>query len=226
MKKTLFVFLLLSVILESWSLGGEKITTKTQRLEGTQKIYLTIDLCPSSKKYEKKLFDSLEKLGREKGKPIPVAIAVSGNWILHHKKELTALKKSYLNITWVNHSLTHPVENDFLNNPKVNFSHEVKGNIELMEKYGLKPSKYFRFPGLRHNEKRLKALKAMGYTNLDADAWLGKGEPIKNNSIVLIHGNGNEAPGVVDQFIKGLKSKSKALVFDSLVSDKPSQGLN
>ena len=65
------IFLLLSVILESWSLGGEKITSKTQRLEGTQRIYLTVDLCPSSKKYEKKLFDALEKLGHEQEKPIP-----------------------------------------------------------------------------------------------------------------------------------------------------------
>ena len=154
----------------------------------------------------------MEKLGHEQEKPIPVAVAVSGNWIIYHQKELAALKNSYLDITWVNHSLTHPFKNDFLNNPKVNFSHEVKGNIELMEKNGLKPSKYFRFPGLRHNEKRLKALKAMGYTNLDADAWLGKGQKIKNNSIVLIHGNGNEMAGIVEKFIKNLKT----IEFDSL----------
>jgi peptidoglycan/xylan/chitin deacetylase (PgdA/CDA1 family) len=99
-----------------------------------------------------------------------------------------------------------------LNNPTVNFTAEVVGNIKVMEKYGLKPSKYFRFPGLRHNAERLKELKAMGYINLDADAWLGKGQPIRNGAIVLIHGNGNEKPGVVKAFIDYLNKTSPRLV--------------
>jgi peptidoglycan/xylan/chitin deacetylase (PgdA/CDA1 family) len=167
-------------------------------------IILTIDLCPSSKPLDANLFNYLEALGHNLGKPVPVAIAVSGKWIERHEKELEQLKQKYLAITWVNHSYSHPVEKDYLNNPKVDFTYEVKHNLEVMKKHGLKPSKYFRFPGLRHNAERLAELKAMGYLNLNADAWLGKGQPIKNGSIVLIHGNGNEKAGVVDKFIAAM----------------------
>ena len=176
----------------------------TLALADAKSFVLSIDLCPSSKPYEKELFTHLDQWGRKQGKPVPVMIAVSGKWIEQHEKELEKLKQKYLSITWVNHSYSHPVENDFLNNPKVNFAYEVKHNIEVMKKHGLKPSKYFRFPGLRHNAERLKELKAMGYVNLDADAWLGKGQPIKNGSIILIHGNGNEKAGVVDKFIAAM----------------------
>lgn len=166
-------------------------------------IAITIDLCPSSKPYEAKLFKALEALR------VPIAVAISGGWIKEHPAELAEIKKLNLNITWVNHSFTHPVENDFLNNPKVDLKREVLANIELMKKNGLAPSKYFRFPGLRHNQARLKQLSALGYINLDANAWLDKGEKIKNGSIVLIHGNGNEQPGIVDGFIAWLKQNKK-----------------
>jgi len=175
-----------------------------------QSIIVTIDLCQSHRPFEKKLFETLAAIGKRQGRPVPVAVAISGGWIRRHQAELSAIKKLYLNITWVNHSFTHPVENDFLNNPKVDFRHEVLANIELMKQNGLTPSKYFRFPGLRHNAQRLAQLKALGYTNLDADAWLAKGQPIKNGSIILIHGNGNEDPGVVDKFIAYLlKNESR-----------------
>jgi peptidoglycan/xylan/chitin deacetylase (PgdA/CDA1 family) len=146
------------------------------------------------------------------GKPVPVAVAVSGRWIEHHSKELAEIKKMYLDVTWVNHSYSHPVGDDFLNNPKVEFKREVLGNVALMEKHHLKVSNYFRFPGLRHNAERLKELKAMGFINLDADAWLGKGQKIKEDSIVLIHGNGNERPGIVKRFINYLKSREQDIV--------------
>lgn len=174
-----------------------------------KQIYLTIDLCPSSHVYEAKLFNFLDQLGKQQGQKLPVAIAVSGSWVKGHEEELAQIKsKKHLAITWVNHSYSHPVKDDFLNNPQVNFQYEVLENIKVMQANGLKPSKYFRFPGLVHNQKRLAELKAMGYVNLDADAWLGKGQRIKNGSIVLIHGNGNEAPGIIDRFILAI-SQSK-----------------
>ncbi len=161
---------------------GNKYDKNASKFSGgkdIQSIILSVDLCPSSRPYEARLFDFLDDLGRESNKPVPVAVAVSGKWILKHKSELEAIKsKKYLDITWVNHSYSHSIEEDFLNNPKVNFSREVKANLALMKKYGLKPSQYFRFPGLVHNKERLSQLQEMGYINLDADAWLGKGREI------------------------------------------------
>ena len=174
-------------------------------------IAISIDLCQSHKPYEKKLFRALAELGRRQGRPVPIAVAISGGWIKKHRPELAEIKKLKLNITWVNHSYTHPIDNDFLNNPQVDFKHEVLANIELMKRSGLTPSKYFRFPGLRLNALRLKQLHDLGYLNLDADAWLAKGQPIKNGSIVLIHGNGNEVPGIVDKFIAYLQKNEKNL---------------
>ncbi|MFC1511117.1 polysaccharide deacetylase family protein [Candidatus Margulisiibacteriota bacterium] len=185
----------------SLCLSGYKINKR----EG---IYITIDMCQSSKPYEKRLFSYLEDLGLKQEKPVPIAVCVAGKWIRGHQRALEEIRNMYLDITWVNHSYSHPIDKDFLNNPDVDFEYEVKENLKLMKKYGLKPSKYFRFPGLRHNKKRLKQLKEMGYINLDADAWLGKGEEIKDGSVILIHGNGNEVAGVVDGFIAYLSTRS------------------
>ncbi|MFA5839464.1 MAG: polysaccharide deacetylase family protein [Candidatus Margulisiibacteriota bacterium] len=176
---------------------------------------ITIDLCPSSKPYEKKLFDALDAWGMKKGKSIPVYVCVAGKWIGKHPADLAAIKAyKHLKIVWVNHSYTHPVENGFLDNPKINFTSEVYVNYEYMQSYDLQPSKYFRFPGLVHNPERLVQLQKMGFVNLDADAWLGKGQPIKDGSIILIHGNGNESPLVVKEFIrfvKGYKGEIRSL---------------
>ena len=188
---------------------GCAVPPQKQAAPKDQGIVISIDLCQSHKPYEKKLFRALEDLGRKQGKPVPIAVSIAGGWIKKHQGELAELKKMYLNITWVNHSYTHPIENDFLNAPNVDFRHEVLANIDLMKQNGLTPSKYFRFPGLRHNALRLKQLHDLGYTNFDADAWLAKGQKIKAGSIILIHGNGNEVPGVVDKFIVYLKKENK-----------------
>ena len=179
-------------------------------------IVITIDLCPSSKKYEKELFVFLDRLGKKTQKPLPVGIAVSGKWLLRHQDEFQAIKKLYLNITWINHSYSHPIENDFLNNPAINFTAEVLDNIKLLEKNNLKPSKYFRFPGLIHNQMRLKQLSDLGYITLDANAWLGKGQKIKSGSVILIHGNGNESKKVVNEFIYYLKMHEKEILSGKL----------
>jgi len=201
-----FPILILVFFLSGCAVPPQKQAAKEQG------IVISIDLCQSHKPYEKKLFRALEDLGRKQGKSVPIAVSIAGGWIKKHQGELAELKKMYLNITWVNHSYTHPGANDFLNNPKVDFKHEVLANIELMKQNGLTPSKYFRFPGLRHNALRLKQLHDLGYTNLDADAWLAKGQKIKAGSIVLIHGNGNEQPGVVNKFIAYLKKENKFVI--------------
>ncbi len=217
MKKSFFyIILFLCVIFlvsfVSWCLrvNYPDINTKAIRLKGGQKgIVITIDLCPSSKPYEKKLFDALDAWGMKRGKSIPVYVCVAGKWTGKHTADLAAIKAcKHLKIVWVNHSYTHPVENGFLDNPKINFTAEVYVNYDYMQSADLQPSKYFRFPGLIHNPERLAQLQKMDFVNLDADAWLGKGQPIKDGSIVLIHGNGNESALVVNDFIGFLRGYS------------------
>jgi hypothetical protein len=61
---------------------------------------------------------------------------------------------------------------------------------------GLPPSVFFRFPGLVADEKLIKLLAKLSLIPLGADAWLAKGEEPRKGSIILVHGNGNEPPGI------------------------------
>lgn len=85
--------------------------------------FLTIDMCPSSKKFEREFFLKLTKLSDILHKPIPISLCISGLWMVNHEKELLWFKEQHnkgkLQITWVNHSFSHPyyrdlaVENNF-----------------------------------------------------------------------------------------------------------------
>ena len=159
-------------------------------------LFLTIDLCPSSHSYERAFFNWI---GENK---VPVAISISGGWINHHSDELAALKALPTEIVWVNHTLTHPYdrhlpdEHNFLLLPGVDVENEVLGNERKMIENGLTPSIYLRFPGLISDRTINDQVNSWGLVALGADAWLAKGEEAKPGSIILVHGNGNEAPGI------------------------------
>jgi hypothetical protein len=70
--------------------------------------YLTIDLCPSTHEFNKDLFELVRQ------REWPVAIAVSGLWILKHGEDWRWLQQTLAHspVTWVNHSRNHPVYPD------------------------------------------------------------------------------------------------------------------
>jgi len=116
-----------------------------------------------------------------------------------------------LDITWINHSYHHEVNNlplteNFLLAPGTNLDVEVLENEKLMLKNGLIPSVFFRFPGLVSNQSTVDKIEFYGLIPVGSDAWLAKGQMPNSGSIVLIHGNGNEEIGVKD-FIQLLKNK-------------------
>ncbi|MEK7678674.1 MAG: polysaccharide deacetylase, partial [Deltaproteobacteria bacterium] len=169
-----------------------------------QAVFITIDLCPSQKKLDYELFRFLEVYS--KGVPAPVAVALSGKWLKKHAEELKWLineaKAERLNITWVNHSYSHPYkggilpEEDFLLLDKNKFEEEVLLNESLMLENGITPSPFFRFPGLVADRELLARLKILGLIPIGSDAWLAKGQTPKQGSVILVHGNGNEPAGV------------------------------
>lgn len=178
-------------------------------------IALTIDLCPSKKPLDKIIFSDLIAEFAKVKKPIPLAISISGRWVLRHETDLKWLKgmtdSGLLNITWVNHSLNHrvnslPLPQNFLLAKNTNIKTEVLDNEVLMLKNGLIPSVFFRFPGLVSDLDVVEKITDFGLITVGSDAWLAKGQYPKNGSIVLIHGNGNEEVGV-DDFIMLLKRK-------------------
>jgi hypothetical protein len=171
---------------------------------------LTIDLCEKPRKkerhFETRLFDFLEKISLERQIIVPVGIAVSISWI---KQEPSAFERiiqmidsGTLNVTWINHSATHPVnKGKFLTEANTDFTMEVLATEKYLLERGEIPSVFFRFPGLVHNANLLTQLKELSLIPLDANAWIAKGKKIQDGSIILIHGNGNEPEGI-DIFLK------------------------
>ena len=118
---------------------------------------LTVDMCPSSHPFEQGFFLQLAKTKPD----FPVAISISGMWILKHLLEFGQLldlqSQHRLKITWVNHSFTHiyysdlPDKKNFLLTEMVNLDTEIMLTEQILLEYGQTPSVFFRFPGLVSN---------------------------------------------------------------------------
>lgn len=167
-------------------------------------VFLTVDLCPSKRLFERELFQTAETLGR--GAPVPVAVAVTGLWLVKHPEELSYLKgegaAGRLAITWVNHTYHHsyepgvPLEHNFVLTAGTDFSAEVLDLERMLLANGLTPSPFFRFPGLVSDRATMRRLSELSLIPIGSDAWLAKGELPRRGSFILVHGNGNEPKGV------------------------------
>ncbi len=173
--------------------------------DAPDRFVVTVDMCQSSRAWEQGLFEDLVALGTAIGEPIPVGIAMTGRWATAHPRELAKLvawaASDALAITWIDHSYNHPVkdargEYTFMTDPNVDLRTEVLRLEVLLLSQRVMPSPFFRFPGLTHNETRLAQVNALGLLALDANAWLAKGEEIRDGRVVLLHGNGNERVGI------------------------------
>ncbi|WEK18761.1 MAG: polysaccharide deacetylase [Candidatus Pedobacter colombiensis] len=183
-------------------------------------ITLTIDLCPSHKPLDKIIFTSLITEFQRTEKPVPLAISITGRWMLTHSSDLKWLKELVhsgdIVVTWVNHSYNHrvsakaPLKTNFLLEPGTDLNFEILGTEIAMMQQGLLPSVFFRFPGLVSDQQVVAKLLSYGIIPVGSDAWLAKGQAANSGSIVLIHGNGNEPVGVKD-FIQLLKNKQGAV---------------
>ena len=177
-------------------------------------------ICPSHRPLDRRIFTDLFNEFKKVEKPAPIALSVSGLWMLNHVQDLEWLKQlrneGEIRITWVNHSYNHrvsksaPLKENFLLEPGTNINYEVLATEQLMLKNGLVPSTFFRFPGLVSDQQLVYKITDFGLIPIGSDAWLAKGQQPQAGSIVLIHGNGNEPVGV-DDFIKLLRSKTKQI---------------
>jgi peptidoglycan/xylan/chitin deacetylase (PgdA/CDA1 family) len=162
-------------------------------------VFLTTDLCPSAKIFEKDFYLWVRE------HKAPIAISISGAWIHEHPDELTFLKElapAGVPVTWVNHSLTHPFirslpdNQNFFLRPGVDVREEVLGNEQRMIENGLTPSVFFRFPGLISSRAIADEVLSWGLIPLGAEAWLALDQKARPGSIILVHGNGNEPRGI------------------------------
>jgi hypothetical protein len=166
--------------------------------------FLTTDLCPSKRAFERKMYDAVGAMAQ--GGPVPIAICVTGIWLVHHPEELAYLKGEVaagrLAITWVNHTYHHrydpkvPLAQNFVLTPGTDFTKEVLDLEQLLLAEGLTPSPFFRYPGLVSDRETMHRLRELSLIPIGSDAWLAKGELLHNGSFVLVHGNGNEPKGI------------------------------
>ena len=174
-------------------------------------IVITTDLCPSSKEgFEDRLYLALIKRFKN---PVPVTLFITKRWILKHKKAFEQFrawqKEAKLNITWGNHTAKHiyhpkaKLEHNFVLSPEENLTKDTLDlEVELLKR-GVVPSLFFRFPGLVSDKKSMDIVASLGLIAIGSNTWIAKGQKIKPDSIILLHGNKNETKGI-DMFLKDL----------------------
>jgi len=187
-------------------------------------IVLSVDLCPapSFRPFDRRLLRRLCDAFGPQRRPVPVAFAVSGDWLRRHGTDFQWLqdleKDGRIAPTWVNHSDTHrfrkgmPARRNFLNLPGTDVEAEVLGAEAEMLRRGCVPSVFFRFPGLVDDSLLSEKVLGTGLIPIGSEAWLAKNQRARVGSIVLVHGNGNEPAGV-REFLR-LLDKEKRFIRD------------
>jgi len=191
----------------------------------TESVYLTVDLCPSSKKdpFELEIIKEFIRKGHKH-----IAFAVSGKWFIKNEKYVNWIKeqitKKNLNVIWINHTFNHfyskrlPLEKNFLLKDGTDIFYEITEVEKLLIKNNITPSIFIRFPGLIANYNLRRDI-AFNYflIAIGSDAWLAKNQKISPGSIILIHGNKNEPKGI--KIFKEILKES--LNFGSLLEIQP-----
>ena len=171
---------------------------------GKEGLYLTTDLCPSSKKgFEKRLYEAII---RRFPHPVPVTLFITKRWIDRHPTAFETLRQwnkiGSLAVTWGNHTAAHhyhpgkALAKNFVLSPEEKLSSDILTLEKALLERGVTPSIFFRFPGLVSDEKAVHTVTRLGLIPIGTDAWLAKGQRPKEGSIILVHGNKNEPKGI------------------------------
>jgi hypothetical protein len=169
---------------------------------GGQGDFVTGDLCPSQKPLSRAFFTQLEASGPH----VPVALSISGLWLVHHFDDFHWLvgqrNSGALDILWTDHTYHHPYhrklpdDENFLLTKGVDPDEEILDTERLLIANGETPSLFFRFPGLISSDPLMQAVSRRHLITLGANAWLALGQKPRRGSIVLVHPNGNEPKGL------------------------------
>jgi hypothetical protein len=169
---------------------------------GAPGAFVTGDLCPSRRPLDRPFFDKLAA----KGPHTPVALSISGLWLVHHFEDYRWLidrqSEGALDILWVNHTYHHryrrgePNDRNFLLIEGTDADAEILDTERLLVANGQTPSLFFRFPGLISSAPLMEAVRRHHLISLGADAWLAINQRPSDGSIVLVHPNGNEEKGL------------------------------
>ncbi|WP_158812664.1 polysaccharide deacetylase [Methylocapsa sp. S129] len=191
-----------------------------------QGAFVTGDLCPSRKPLDRRFFEKLMTTGQG----APVALSVSGLWLLHHAADFHWLMEKQadgaLDIIWTNHSYHHPYakgrpdDQTFMMTKGLDADYEILQTERLLIANGGIPSVFFRFPGLVSNSPLMDAVRRHHLIVLGTDAWLAEGQRPGEGSIVLVHPNGNEEGGI-DRFARYVDQGTIARPFEPVLAAPP-----
>ena len=184
-------------------------------------VSLTIDLCPSHKPLDRSVLTSVIAEFSNAEKPVPIALSITGKFMLTHSADLLWLKglidSNEIKVTWINHTYNHryepqlPLKDNFLLEPNTDLNFEILETEKALLERGFLFSVFFRFPGLVSDNAIVDKVVDYGLIPIGSDAWLAKGQSIRGGSIVLIHGNGNEPIGIED-FIHLLRTEKASVL--------------
>ncbi len=186
--------------------SGKLLGAGLSRCEGAKGWVLTMDLCPSERKWEQEfLTNELLRYYAEQRKdsPLPITIAVSAAWLRTHKTQMQWLRENAdFDICWANHSDRHPyaegdsLQRNFLLKEGTDLEAEFSAVEKIFCEQTWELSPFYRFPGLVSDSLLYKNCLDRGLFPLSTDSWLAKGQQPKAGSIALIHLNGNEPLGL------------------------------
>lgn len=185
--------------------------------------FVTGDLCPSRRPLDRAFLDKLAAQGPH----TPVALSISGLWLLHHFQDyrwlLDQQAAGALDILWIDHTYHHPYrrgepnDHNFLLTEGVDPDAEILETERLLIANGQTPSLFFRFPGLISSAPLMQAVRRHHLVSLGADAWLALGQKPGEGSIILVHPNGNEEIGLA-MFNRNLARGAIAQPFEPLIA--------
>jgi len=175
-----------------------------------QTACVTVDFCWSMRRFENPLFESLRHRKPGSQETVRPVFFISGRWLAQHPEEMHNLivlgQEPGMAVTWGLHSWIHPKDGGFMNDLS---PEEVRKDTlrleEALLRWGIVPTVFYRFPGLVHDEERLRTILEMGLFSIDCESWLAMrvnneegpfAQPVQDGSIILVHGNGNEPKGI------------------------------
>jgi hypothetical protein len=188
--------------------------------------FVTGDLCPTRQPLDRRFFEKLMTTGQS----APVALSISGLWLLQHAADFHWLMDKQaagaLDIVWTNHSYHHPYakgrpdDQTFMMTKGLDPDYEILETERLLIANGGVPSVFFRFPGLVSNSPLMDAVRRHHLIVLGTDAWLAKGQRPGAGSIVLVHPNGNEEGGI-DRFARYVDQGALARPLEPVLAAPP-----
>jgi hypothetical protein len=200
--------------------GKEQDAGLVHALPTENGVVLTIDLCPAARPLDRGLFAAVLSNFAPEERPVPLGIAITGVWMGEHPQDLAWLRRleqdGEIVVTWINHSFNHryskdlPLAHNFLLEAGTNPDFEILETERAMIENGLRPSIFFRFPGLVSSRKLFGSVIGYGLIPVGSDAWLAKNQSPSPGSIVLVHGNGNEPIGI-EKFLELVTLEQKAI---------------